>query len=373
MNARIIDSVTTIFAAILCASCGLVEAEEQLNQTLGRFHPVDINEIPRILNVLRDAAQDNYKQIKTWEGEVTSELIYIYEGEPAEKVFRSSTDNVGEPPRAIMNSAETIIKFCLDAEKERIYAHNYADKPIKYIDLDTGRDLGTKGVPAETRAVLTKEYYVKSRADRMRDGVVTRRQAVKENLKGCSGCQTPAVFDPRESFNAGQPVCRMLHHVLEHIEENDEWKVDGHSLKVEEHKNGSVIDHRITIPGKMADGIVFTTMLFSGDKGLNITLFEATNVEGTILQRVTWDYLLVQGIYLPKETTHENYMGENNGLSFSKKMVFEDSQINHSIPAETFTYKNLGLQDGDRFIDRTVDKQYIFRDNELVEVEPQHQ
>lgn len=359
----------TIFIVSLIVSGGPVNAENKPEQDSNRFSPVDNNEIPKILNIVSGKIQDNYKHIKTWEGKVESELNYIYEGEAAERIFKSNTHNVGETPRSIINSAETIVEFSLDAEKDNVFVHIYSDKPIKYSDLDTGRDLGAKGVSGEERAILTKEYYVKSRADRMRDGVITSRKAIKQNLQDCPGCQKPPVFDPRESFEAGQPVWKTLQHVLEQINKSGEWKVNGHNLKVEENKMGDVVQYRIIMPGKITeDDLIFTTMVFSSEKGFNITLFQVTDINGRLFQKATWDYELVEGIYLPKETTQQNYMGKDGGLSYNKESSFSNSRINQPIPAETFTYKNLDLQDGDKFIDKILNKEYTYQDENLIEV-----
>ena len=156
--------------------------------------------------------------------------------------------------------------------------------------------------------------------------------------------------------------------LLEQIKNNGEWVVDGQALKVEECKDSNTIRYRVTIPGKMADNIIFSTMVFPSDKGFNITLFEATDVNGRIFQSVTWDYDFIQGVYLPKETTHKNYMGKNGGLSFSKRLSFKNSKINHSIPAETFTYNNLGLKNGDKFVDKIAGKEYKYQDANLVPI-----
>jgi hypothetical protein len=352
-----------IFIAILTISSGAVNAENNTNS----FSPVDNNEIPRILNMISDKIQDNYKHIKTWKGEVKSKLDYLYEGKNAEKIFRSSTNNIGETPRSIINSIETIVEFSLDAEKDNVFVHIYSDKPIKYNDLDTGRDLVAKGVSGEERAVLTKEYYIKSRADKMRDGVITSHKAIKENLQDCHSCQKPPVFDPRESFEAGQPIWKTLRHILGQINKNSKWEVDGHNLKIEESKIGNIVQYRIIIPGKITGGnLIFTTMVFSGEKGFNIILFQVTDVHDRLFQKATWDYELVDDIYLPKETTQQNYMGKDGGLSYNKESSFSNSQINRSIPAETFTYRNLGLQNGDKFIDKIEGKEYKVKDANLV-------
>lgn len=364
---QIMKTFSVIFVVGLIISNRLVMGGNQLYQDSDKFSSIDVNEIPRILNMLSDNIQNNYKRVRTWEGKVESELDYIHEGKAAERIFKSSTNNIGETPRAIIKSVESIIEFSLDAEKENVFVHAYTNKPIKYNDLDTGRDLGAKGIPGDERAILTKEYYITSGADRMRDGIVTSRKAIKQNLKDCTTCQSQSVFDPRESFNAGQPVWKTIQHVLEQIKKNGEWKVNGHNLNIEKNKTGDVVKYRIVMPGKITEGnLVFTTMVFSGEKGFNITLFQVSDANDRIFQHATWDYEAVEGTYLPKETTHQNYMGKNGGLSYSKKMSFENSRVNHSIPADKFTYKNLGLKNGDRFVDKIENKEYRYEDANLV-------
>jgi hypothetical protein len=352
-----------IFVVSLIISCGFVIAESQSGRVPNKFSPVDVNEIPKILNMISDNTQNNYKLIRTWEGRIESQLDYIYEGKAAEKIFKSSTQGIGETPLSVLNSVETITEFSLDAEKDCVFVHSYSNKPIEYRGLDTGRSLGTKGIPGEAISILTKEYYVKCKADRMRNGVVTSRKAIKQNLQDCQSCQNQPVFDPRESFNAGQPIWETIQHILKQILKDGEWKVNGHNLKVEENKTGDVIQYQIIMPGKMTEGnLIFTTMVFSSEKGFNITLFQMADVNDRIFQKGTWNYELIDGVYLPKETTHQNYMGKDGSLSYSKKMSFKNSRINQSIASETFTYKNLGLKEGDIFVDEIQKKEYRYKE-----------
>lgn len=356
-----------ILITILVVSCGLSNAGEQPNQPSEEYYPVDVNKIPTILNMISAVTQDNYKRIKTWEGRVQSYLDYIYEGETAERIFKSNTNNIGETPRVVLNSIEAVVEFSLDAEKDDIYIHNYSDKPIKYFDLDTGRDLGAKGIAGNIKAIKTQEYYIKTEAKTRRNGVITSRKAIKQNPEESSSCQEWTIFDPRESFSAGRPVWEILQNVLDLVEKNNNLKVDGHGLKVEKYEDGSFVNYRIIIPGKITeDYLLFTTMVFSENKGFNIVLFEVADANDKTFQDVTWDYELKQEIYLPKETTHNNYMGKEGRLSFSKKMIFENSRINLSIPEETFSYKNLDLKDGDEFIDKIENKEYKYEDANLV-------
>ena len=59
-------------------------------------------------------------------------------------------------------------------------------------------------------------------------------------------------------------------------------------------------------------------------------------------------------------------MPENGEMSYERECLFNNIKINHVIPEETFTYKNLGLKDGDKFVDKIQNKEYIYQDEELI-------
>jgi hypothetical protein len=332
-----------------------------------KYEPISDDKIPGILKMISEKVEDNYKHIKTWEGRVTSEIDYIYEAKAAEKIFESSTLGEGTAPQGIVNSAETIVEFSLDAEKDYLFAHNYSNKPFKYMDLDTGRDLGTKGVPGDVISIRTKEYYIKCRADKRRGNIITSRKAIKQSIQDCPSCQKQPVFDPREGFDYDGSL-KTLSHVLEVIAKNGKWEINNQNLQVKEYKNEKgEVKYQIIIPGKLTEeNLIFTRMVFSSEVGFNITEFQVTDANDRIYQTGTWKYELTDNIYLPKETVFQNYMNEGGNLNYSKKVIFNNTRINQKIPTETFTYKNLGLQENDIFIDKIQKKEYRLKDSNLV-------
>jgi hypothetical protein len=333
---------------------------------INSFKPVDPNEIPSLLNMIADAAENNYTEIKTWKGEVISEMEYVYEGKAVEKIFKSNTNAEGPTPRAIKNTAETITKFCLDAEKDTIFADTTFVKPSNYVDLDTGRDLGASGVPGEQKGILTKDYFLKVRPAARRNGAVTKHTAIKEKRETCVNCQNPPLFDPRETFYSGRPVWETLRSVSKWLKEKGALNVNGQSMTLEIQKEGDSTIYRLTIPNKVMEGTtVLNTMLFSSDEGFNIIMSRVSEIDGRVLQNATWDYEISKGIYLPKQTVQENYNAQVGSLSYRKKMLFKNVQVNQPISAETFSITNLGLKDGDTYDDRIENKRFIFRGGEI--------
>ena len=332
-----------------------------------QFKILSYNKISPILRMISDKMKNNYDSIKYWEGKVDSEVNYIYEGKNADRIFTNDTMAIGEVPKRIMNHAESSIEFSLDAKDDRLFVYRFFNKKIQYIDFDTGRDLGTKGLPGEEKAILTKEYYIKCRATQRQNGVIIKQQAIKEKLSDCTHCQNPPIFDPRESFKEGRPVWETVQIILDKLDKKGEWKIGAYDLKVEECNDKGIMKYQIIMPGKISEGdIVLSKMVFSCDKGFNITFFQVSDVNGKVFQKATWDYELKDGIYLPKETLQQNYTGEKANLSYSIKSIFKNLKLNYPIQEEIFSYKNLGLKNGDKFVDKIEGKEYTYQEGNLI-------
>src|SRR4030066_829520 len=121
MKTNMIISIIFILFIIAAFAIGISKNDnEQI-----RYELIPNSKIPETLNTIFNKVENNYKLIKTWEGKVISEIDYIYEGKAAEKMFKSSTLGIGEVPKSIINSIETVIEFSLDAENEYVFTYNY--------------------------------------------------------------------------------------------------------------------------------------------------------------------------------------------------------------------------------------------------------
>ena len=197
------------------------------------------------------------------------------------------------------------------------------------------------------------------------------RKAVKaKREKGRMDCRSgmPPIYDPRDSFGARRTIWENFPRLVQHINEHGELNVDGYRLKLEEQKYGDVTRYRVQWPAKISpETYIFVKMVFYSDKGFNVVSYEVTDPNGKVFQRLTWEYELVSSVYVPKETTEERFERSNGELSYHRESTFRNLQLNQPIPEKTFTYKNLGLENGDKFIDKTLGKDYTYQDGTLVE------
>jgi len=373
MKTKIISNTIVFWAVILLILSNATVAYGLPGDATGEFHPVDSNRIPEILNLISSQMRTNYELINTWRGEVHLSIDRINQGDTAEKLFRLYTLGNGDIPKILLKHVEITIEFDLNNEKDLLFVNQNSEKPPRYTDFETGRDLGTKMITDRSKTIVTPEYYLRSSPNTTRAGVVLNRKAVKTKREkarmGCHDGMSP-IYEPRDSFGARRTIWETFPRLVQHINEHGELNVDGYRLKVEEQKYGDVTRYLVQRPAKISpEEYIFVKMVFYSENGFNVVSYEVTDQNGKASRLLTWEYELVSGVYLPKKMTEERFEGSNGELSYHRESTFRNLQLNQPIPEKTFTYKNLGLKNGDKFTDKIEGKEYTYRDEKLIEVE----
>jgi len=335
----------------------VVTANAQINS----YIPANKDEIPSVLAMLLAEGRSNYERIRTWQGEADFTVDIIYRSAAAERVFHEKTEGKGEIPQSVRKRKVGNIQFVADFVKGHVYENLHRPNPVQYTEVETGRDLGTKSpLPWHTVSVITPEHLTQS-APSVYDGPsIKSRRAIREAPKRDTANILSGVFDPRECFGAGGVVWKTLPRLIQRFEEEGKFSVGEYDLEVKERVQGANIDYCIKIPLKSSETYVFATMVFSGKKGFNIISYEITTQDEKLFQKLSWEYELVDGVYLPSKTGKKNFDYKAGHLRYQEEFVLRNHKLNKTIPEETFTHKNLGLKDGDIFIDEIMNKEYRY-------------
>ena len=332
------------------------------DNTGNNFQPVSSGQISSIFNMLSDKAHTNYAQIKSWQGNIDAAASIVYQGTEAERVFKERIDSEGKAPPKIKEQRESTVEFSANFETASFYADKYHREPLLYIDPNSGEVLKSLAVEGHTISVGTPDYKIIS-AVSAKKGDSLEYTAIKEeriSKEDCMSCGDD-IFDPRKIWDTGRPPWETFPLVIQFIEKHGEFSIDGYSLRVEERKDGAKTEYRIEIPGMVSPGeYLFQTMVFSSDNDFNVTSIETRKSDGKPFQKKSWEYKIMDGIYLPQKTTMENYRGENAELVYQSESMFSNQKINQLIPEETFNISNLKLKDGDIFIDKIENKTYRY-------------
>ena len=347
-----------------------------------KWVPVDQNNIARILTMIGERVRENHNKLITWEGKIKFVTDNIDRGTIAEKMFRERLKDDGQPiSNRIIEQQEFTREFALDVQKELLYENYYPDRQKHHImDLDTGRKLQLKENVrlGSGKFILTADFHIDCMENKNRDGVIVSRTVIKQNRpQGKVSCQSqlPPVFDPRETMKVfGNPLWETLANYLAYIDKHGlSSTFQGYTMKVEveECNVGDVKKYKIILPTVSSGGpkvYISYTLVCSSDAGFNVVSYSQTADYDKILERKTWNYGLTNGVYIPVKQTKQSFDHLTGDLNNQSTLTFIEQKVNKSIPEEVFTYKNLGLKNGDKFIDKILDKEYIYQDQTLIEV-----
>jgi len=337
------------------------------------FCPVRSDVVPEILTMVSEKIRANYKRISTWEGHGDVTIRRIYEGRRARDVFNQNIQDQDVRPSRLRRLSRATVDFKVDLERDLLYSKSYRQPP-KYTNVESGKDLVLASsilrVPFCTTSVLTSEHCLRCSPSKIEGNSVLSHVATKQQRSKRSKCGTESVFDPRRSFIVGGSIWKTLSFVLQDVQEQGRLTIDGHELKVEERSIGDASEYRVQVPGRVSsDSYVFMTMVFSSAKGLNIVSAQTADQHGKLLQKGEWEYTQVDAVYLPSRLMKQNFRPNSGEVMYEKRVYLEDQQVGRPMPRETFTYKNLGLKNGDTFVDEILDKQYTYQDGQLVEID----
>ncbi|MDD5063665.1 MAG: hypothetical protein PHQ35_02750 [Phycisphaerae bacterium] len=351
--------------AMTCVLNGLSNADDT------DFKTVDSNKIPRILSMLASTTQANFEKIHTWQGELDCSRYYVFKGDIAKETFETSTDANGSCPNEVAEITENRIVFKCDLDKGLWHVKRSREAPSRYIDPATNKDLGTKSLPSSSSEITTKEYQYNAQPDAYnRNDEVARRKAVKTKIDGSLYQGRQPNYLPRYIFDIDSQAWNGYPKDANIIEEKGKYVISGLEMKAEQRILSGDLQYRIYEPFEtnafnIKKGWFINT--FSEKAGFNIIDREMMTADGKLMLRKSTEYQKVNGVYVPIRYTKDRYdFNSDFSLREHEEGVFKNIFINDTILEETFTYKNLGLQNGDKFIDEIAGKECKYQDANLV-------
>ncbi|MFA5240521.1 MAG: hypothetical protein WC476_12560 [Phycisphaerae bacterium] len=338
------------------------------------FKPVEPEKIPGILRTISEQSKQNFEKIHTWQGELEVLRHSIDKGENAKKTFETLTDAVSPRPDKIDELTSSRIIFKCDLEKGLSYSKVSREAPTLYFDPADGRDLGTKSVSRCESRIMTNGYRLSAEPIARKKGDVVERRATKEKIDDdYSSLRVQPVYLPTYIFDVRSQVWHIYPRIAEIIEKEGKYEVDGLAPKVEQKTVSGDLQYRVQIPFRLNSfGInnVWVTKIFSANAVYNMISSERITADGEkLIQQKSVEYQKIKSICVPIGHIEDTYDFQDFTLQSHEERIFNNVRINEPISAETFTYKNLGLEDGDTFVDKIKDKEYKYKEAKLVEIE----
>jgi len=361
---------TCIYMTFLMSSI-LSSASGEPNDTGEiQFQSLAKEQVPEILNLLSTAIKSNYETITTWKGEVDFLSEKIIDGDEAENIFRKKTDGKGDVPQSILRRKTANIQFIIDVANDSIYEHIFREEPIRYFNNESGNDLGTKSRLHEAVSIVTPQEYMHCVPRKRKGNTITSYRAIKQTSKQKMTIAKKGIFDPRLLIYTGHPIWNHLDSLRRRFQDG-ELKVGNYSPIFEEGRSGDNIVYHLLSPAKFAGDYMFTNMYFSSKAGYNMTKLQILGPDYKVYANMNCEYYILSGIYIPKRIETQQFNLGNGVVRHKEQYILINQQLNQSLDKNTFTYKNLGLKNGDQFIDKILQKEYTYQNGELIPLENQ--
>jgi hypothetical protein len=371
-----------LFMLSIFTSPGMADDNQQC-----KWVAVDQNSFAEILTMINSRVEENYNRIKTWQGKIKIVANSINEGEGRKEKYEQIL--VDKPlPNKIIDHVELTKEFAMDADKGLLYESIYPDAQQNIIDAQTGRNLQLSEFVqiGSGKNILTPNYQLDCRDIKNRDGAVVRRDVIKQvRPQGKMTCQEHLrpIFDPRDTMRifgditgkSSAPLGRAFAKYLGFFDKEEGHSIAGHpTITVEECNTGDVKKYRIALIGLSRDdtgAIVhsYSNLVCSSEAGFSVVSFSITDEKGIVFENKIWDYDLINGVYLPVQKIEQNFDYPSGKLNKQSTVTFMEQKANNPINSDVFTYKNLGLKDGDKFIDKTLNKEFIYQKGNLIAAE----
>jgi hypothetical protein len=320
------------------------------------------------------ASLANYEKINTWQGKITSESMMIYRGGPAAHVLEIDANipaierqtSISKDAKDVVRRGAGEIEFKIDFTNNRSFRYVKQSRPSEYDIFATGQSFTSLSGTSEKTKIITSEFEIESQPVRWKkDGTVLQRMAKKQLISKSQALRD--TLDPRICFYTGSPAWELLSLLSGECRKHNQGDVNNaYTIDLEEAPPASAYIIRLMRPGHTQ---WFEEFVFDGAKGMNPTHIEVKNDSGLTISRIDTDFHKMNGVFLPSKRHVRQYDGTDGNLRRDVEWNFSDVKVNTPLPKNTFSLDNLGLHDGDKYVDETTKKKYIYKGNgKIVEI-----
>jgi len=362
-------------------------AETESNKHQCKWEPVNPNEITNILAMIADRTKKNHNKINTWQGKTETVTV---SWEKDNEILREQFRNEKVIPDEIKKYQEFTREFAVDVNNGLLYDHHCPNDLFEVTDVKTEEEIQLKSGMAMDNGtyILTPDYHLNYYKfnfvyDKNKNKSIThtavkypRSEDEKGDLTCGSGNKMYPIYNPLENFKpSGDYPWEELEKYAAYIDRVGLTStLAGYTMevKVEKCDFGDVEKYRVTLPSVASGGpkvYISSAMVYSSNAGFNVVSSSFT-VNNILIENQEWDYELINGVYLPVKITKNSFDRKNGDLNKKSTSTFTEQKVNHPINEEVFTYKSLGLQEGEIIEDKIDNKVYIYKNKgELIELE----
>jgi hypothetical protein len=384
MKTILMHKRTSIISAVLTTLFSLLILYSVSYGNSGSIQSMPESEYVDFLDTAAALTKANYEKISSWQGEISiQEDNYLY-GETC-RLLQIDANDPAARSDSIRRSVSDSVKFATDVRNNKLYTA-LIRPTIKFKALDLDRDVVVKGRYSPVISIVTSDEYLSYQPnhnytydrDTIINGKWVGRKAFRLPVEKVKGEQWGHVRDPRRYFFPDKkPVWEELYK-LRNVITNPSTDIPAGkapqiSIAIEEMGDNIKTHIKAGFYGSAdctscENEFVYIIMTLDSSVGLNLIRREVTDRIGKTLQTLDITYETIGHVYVPKTIHYITFSFPEQKKLFDSQIMFTKSVLNVPIPAETFNHRNLGLKDGDRFIDKILGKKFTYQEGELIPI-----
>ncbi|MGA2171873.1 MAG: hypothetical protein ABSG82_02510 [Sedimentisphaerales bacterium] len=310
-----------------------------------------------VLELIVLRAKANYDEISSWQGRINiMETIHHY-GMNAAEMVRVDKNVLKGDTQHICSIDKTVAEFAVDMREDKLYSSVKPAVQFKAVDLDQYVPLA-KGIKISSRirTVLTPDSWMSYEPDfnyapKFHQGRPNKMVFINVPTE-VKGGQNGEIRDPRIFFNSGgenKKLWDTLLQIKSNINERIKERVAGYPhIEISSLNTDKSIRYRILTTWRGGENYVmkYIRSLLEVDEavGFNTTKVEVSSPDGVKLTSQQYTYEQIGEMYVPK-TVKKEQRNNKGDITDTSEITIETTGINKPLPEDTFTIKNLGVEE----------------------------
>jgi len=331
-----------------------------------------------ILELVVLCTKANYEEIAFWKGKMNiHEEIHFWGADAAEKSHAVDTNSIAKYSKHICEIDNVLSEFAIDMRNNKIYSSVEPDVQYKAVDLDQYVPIRKNVRSPKVKTILSPDYYMWFMPDEKFSQKVRSLRAEKTAFIESSENENVKAFDrePREFFNSGGENVKLWDTLLKirgRIDDRIKESIAGYPhIEISSLETDKGVKYRIITTWKGGENyeIKYIRHYLEVDESVSFNAIktERTNSDGIKTNSNEYTYEKIGEIYLPKNIKKEQYNLKGEPV-FTSEITIDTTGLNTPLPEDTFTIKNLGVEEGTLVTDKINNTEFRYSEGNLVPI-----
>ena len=344
-----------------------------------QWQPVPEANYAEVLDLIALRAKANYDEISSWQGRMNILETNHYYGKNAAKMANADPNSIARDSQHIFEEIRNTAEFSVDLRNDKL--HSQKEKPqvyLKAIDLDQNVPTNENGQYESVRAILTRDQYMWYMPDsnfsrhkyNLRAGKMAFVDRPRERKFSLSG----DIRDPRLFFETddNKKIWETLLQLRSNINDRIKERIAGYPhIEILSMNTDKGIKYRILTTWKGGENYVqkYIRSLLEVDEsvGFNAIKTGMTTSDSVKIDSREYTYEKIGDVYLPK-TVRKEFHNNKNEITRTSEITIENSRINLPLPEDTFSIKNLGVEEETLVTDNIKKAEFRYSKGNLVPI-----